>query len=303
MEYTLLSGGTGTPKLLQGLRELVADKSLTVIANGGDDTFWHSLRVCPDLDTLIYLFSDQLDLKKFWGVKEETFETLMQLKSLGVDEWFNIGNKDLALHLYRNELLQRFSLTQTTKLITDNWGIEASILPMSDEFVQTRILTEKGTLSFQEFFVKFRTEVEVRSVEYMGNKTKTTPEVLHALKNPLIIGPSNPITSIGPILSIDPIKNHMMTHHSNNVAVSPITGNQAFSGPTIKLMKANGIPTSPVGLAAYYQDLVSILILDESDRSLAAEIKDYDIEPVFLPILLSNKDKKIQLAKDILNIL
>lgn len=304
MKLNFLSGGTGTPKLLQGFREILDDSQLSIICNGGDDILWHDLRVCPDLDTVLYLFSNRLDTDKFWGVKDDKFTTVEELKELGSDEWFSIGGKDLGLHLFRTQMLKDYSLTAVTREISQKWGIKANVYPMSDDLIQSQIHSGSASYSFQEFFVKHRTEPHVDRVEFSGNKS-TTPEVLDVLdpKTPLIIGPSNPVTSIGPILSIDAIMEKLVENRKNNLAVSPIISDAAFSGPTVKLMKVMGIETSPLGIAHHYRSIISKLILDPNDRIFADRITDLGVEPIFLPIFLKTREQKISLAREILNIL
>ncbi len=305
MNINFLSGGTGTPKLLQGMREIIDDKYIRVICNGGDDLDWYGMRVCPDLDTVLYLFSNRLDTDKFWGVSEEKFNAIDTLKSLGNKEWFNIGDKDLGLHIYRTSLMKKYKLSKITEKICDAWGITSNILPMSDSLIQTKIDSDRGTLNFQEYFVKYRTNVEVFGVQFEGDKKSVPDKVLQLIdgKTPLIIGPSNPVTSIGPILSIDAINNRLKDTRDNNMAISPIIGNNAFSGPTVKLMQAMNIDTSIVGLSEHYKEIISKIIIDPIDMANKSAIEDMDIEVIALPITLKNKEQKIQLAKEILSIL
>ena len=170
MTFTFLSGGTGTPKLLQGFRQVLDDQRISVICNTGDDYIWNGLHISPDLDTNLYLFSNRLDLGKFWGVKDESFHALDTLQSLGKDIWFNVGDKDIGLHLFRTDQLQKMSLTQITQHISKAWDISATILPMCDQLVQSQIYTEHKKLHFQEYFVKYKTEVNIQKVQFEGNK-------------------------------------------------------------------------------------------------------------------------------------
>ncbi|MCE7734229.1 MAG: 2-phospho-L-lactate transferase [Candidatus Heimdallarchaeota archaeon] len=306
MKYTFLSGGTGTPKLLQGFRELVADKDLGIICNSGDDYLWNGMYVCPDLDTVLYQFSHKLDLKKFWGVKNETFESLEVLKSLKADNtWFNVGDKDLALHVYRTNELKTKSLTHITQQICNNWDIEATIIPMSDYPVQSRIYSAENSYHFQEYFVKLRTNIPVSNVEFVGNKKSTTDEVRNLIEasDSIIIGPSNPITSIGPILAIDEIRKLLKKHRQKVIIVSPIKSGSAFSGPTIELMKSMNVEPSPIGLAKYYRSYAGKIIFDPEDQSLEEEINSMGIETIFHPIELSTQEQKKKLATTILDLI
>lgn len=304
MQFSFLSGGTGTPKLLQGFRNFIDDRDIAVICNGGDDLNWYGLRVCPDLDTLLYMFAGKLDTEKFWGVRHDTFENIEVLSELGEDVWFNIGDRDLGLHVYRTEMMKKLSLTDITEKICKAWGIKSTILPMSNILVQSKIYSDKGELSFQEFFVKYRTNVEVIDVKFIGDTSTTTQKVLDTLiSGPLIIGPSNPITSIGPILSITPIRQKMEDIRKNTIAISPIMGNNAFSGPTVKLMAAKGMDANVYSIAKYYNNVISKLVIDPVDVRYSKQIEDMDIEVIPLPINMKNEQQKIQLAKDIFNIL
>jgi LPPG:FO 2-phospho-L-lactate transferase len=303
--YTFLSGGTGTPKLLEGYRSIVDDPDITVICNMGDDILWNGLRVSPDLDTVLYLFSGKLDLSKYWGVKDETFNALSTLEELGYSSWFNIGDRDLGLHIARKVMQENgMTITQITQKICSMLNIEAEILPMSDQLVQSVIHSEEESMGFQEFFVKHRSEVDVKRVTYEGQRDTTT-EVLSSIdrSKQIIIGPSNPVTSIGPILSLSRLKDKLGENRNKAVAISPIVGNTAFSGPTIKLMRAQGIETSILGLAQHYQKIISKLVISESDRNLQPEILDLGIEPIVLPIQLQNIKQKTDLAISLLELL
>lgn len=306
MEYSFLSGGTGTPKLLEGFRNLVDDEQIGVICNGGDDQYWHSLRVCPDLDTVIYLFANKLDLGKYWGITNDTFNTLKTLKSFGMNEWFNIGDEDLGLHIYRSELLKNNTLTEITVDICQKWNIKASITPMSDNLIQSKIISFDGKeYNFQDFFVRLNSNIDVKDVIFQGEKNQASQLAIKLIQNSkhLIIGPSNPVTSIGPILSLKPINIKLKGNRNKLTAISPIIGDKAFSGPTVKLMKAMNIEISPFGLAKYYSKFISKLILDPSDKIYDKKIKDVDIETIYLPIDLKTTEQKNNLAKSLMEIL
>lgn len=307
--YTFLSGGTGTPKLLEGFRQIVDDTHLTVIANSGDDYYWNSLLICPDLDTLLYLFSERLDLEKYWGQKEETFQTLTAMKTYrsAQDTWFNIGDKDLALHLIRNHLFASgHSLAAVTQIIANEYEIRSTILPMSNDKVSTIIHTKDNySLHFQEFFVKHRTEVAIDSVEFEGSTTaQLLDAAAHALaSDKVIIGPSNPITSIGPMLSLVKMRALLRKFKKQVTVISPIVGSQAFSGPTVKLMKAMNVEPSAIGLAKYYQEYANTIIFDPADKEYAGAIEDIGIEPIFMNVQLQTVEQKKQLAQNIEEVL
>jgi len=305
MKYTFISGGTGTPKLLQGFRAVVDDSALGVICNTGDDYMWENLHVSPDLDTVLYLFSNRLDTDKFWGVRDESFHAVETLRSLGEDVWFNVGDFDLGLHLYRTSRLETTNLTEITKAVCQSWNIEAVVLPMCNEPVQTQIISDIGSLHFQEYFVKHRTKVKIEDVKFLTQNPQLTPEVASQItqSQSIIIGPSNPITSIGPVFTIRPLLRHLEQNRAKVLAISPIVGTTAFSGPTIDLLRSEGIEPNPKGIAQYYQSTISKLVLAESDIGFKQDILDYDIEPIFLNIDLSTQEHKQTLAENLIDLL
>ncbi len=301
MVYSFLSGGTGTPKLLQGFREIVERSSIHVISNTGDDFYWNGLFISPDVDTLLYLFSGKLDTLKFWGRKNETFEALDTIKSLGLETWFNIGDKDLGLHIFRSKQLGEKSLTEICGLISQNWGISEKVFPMSNNLVPTKLVTKDGTkLGFQEYFVKLRTQVSIEEVIYEDSySAKTTPEIKSSLDlaKQIIIGPSNPVTSIGPITAIKENREMLIKYRSKVTAVSPIQGDQAFSGPTTKLMASVGIKPSLLGLAEHYQKFISKLVIDPLDIKYKSELEDLGIEVLIGNIRMNTLDEKVKLSQ------
>ena len=299
-----MSGGTGTPKLLQGFRQLIPDDEIGVICNTGDDLSWFGLHVSPDLDTILYLFAGKLDTEKFWGVVDETYQALSTIKSLGQAGWFNIGDRDLGLHLVRSQMLLDHNLSEVTETICQNWDISSKIYPMSNFPLRSIIHTELGKLPFQEYFVKHNWQPEVHDVSYEG-RTDTMPEQVENLlttSQQIILGPSNPVTSIGPILAIDPIDQLFKNIRDKVTAISPIVGDRAFSGPSTHLMEAIGMDVSVVGLAEHYKDKVSTIIFSEDDRKYREDIEDTGVEPVFLPIELQTSEQKKQLANSILDL-
>ncbi len=302
---TLLSGGTGTPKLLLGIRELLDDKLLTIIGNTGDDDIFFGLLVSPDIDSLIYLFSNQLDLKKFWGVGNETYNTLQQLDVMKEPTWFKLGDKDLALHLTRNRLLlSGYTLTEAITEICTKLEITAKIIPVTDDPVKTIMLNEKNErLSFQEYTVKFREEIPVKAVQYKGSeKAKATQEAISAIKNAtaILLGPSNPITSVGPMLALPEIKNALIKSKAKVIAVSPLDSGKAFSGPAVRLLKELGYEASSLGIANLYKDFLDVMVISSNDSKLGESIEDLGIKVICANISLKTKIEQINLAKIIL---
>ena len=307
-KIVLLSGGTGTPKLILGLRNIIPDRNLTIIGNTGDDDQFYGLLVSPDVDTLLYLFSNMLDIQKFWGVKDETFNSLAQLEHMKEVNWFNLGDKDLALHLLRNKLMiSGMTLTETIAEICRRLNIEAEILPMSNDQIRTVMIDKEGTrYSFQVYTVKLKEKPEIVEVEYVGAKDTTiTAEVENALNSTstIIIGPSNPITSIGPMLAISKLRETLMSSKATIIAVSPFEGNEAFSGPAARLMTTLNFEASSYGLAELYRDFLDIIIISDKDKELIPKIKELDIEPICMDISLRTPQERKKFGEKLIKLL
>ena len=276
---TFLSGGTGTPKLIQGFRKIVQDRELTVIANTGDDIWIYGLYVSPDIDTILYLFSDLLDEDKYWGIRNDTFNTLSFLREMGIDTWFKLGDRDIGLHLQRTKRIHEgIEFSRITQELCSKLGIEATILPCSDNHIETRIITTKNEdIHFQEFWVKNKGNVDIKDVYIEGVKeAKVPPIVLDRIEDSdlIVIGPSNPITSIGPILNLEQIKNSLRKNRDKCIAISPIIGDRPISGPTSELMAALGKETTPLGVAKLYRDICDTFVVHETDEVTERKIED-----------------------------
>lgn len=291
----VLSGGTGTPKLIRGLRRIVPDEEITVIVNTAEDIAVSGNLVSPDLDTVLYLFSGQLDVVKWWGIKNDTFHTNKALQRLGINEKLMLGDADRATCIFRSELMQNGgSLTEATQRLSSALGIKAAILPMCDEKVDTMINTPQGLMHFQDFWVGKRGEPEVLEVRLTGiEKAKPTKEVLAALESEesVIIGPSNPITSIGPILALKGMREILAK--KKVIAVSPIIGNSPVSGPAGKLMKAAGFPVSSIGVAECYGDILDIMVIDDRDN---VDEKDFSVRIAKSDTIMTSFEKSEILA-------
>ncbi|MHA2357200.1 MAG: 2-phospho-L-lactate transferase [Candidatus Heimdallarchaeaceae archaeon] len=304
---TFLSGGTGTPKLIQGFRQLITDNEIAVITNSADDIWLYGLYISPDLDTIIYLFSGLLDEGKYWGIENDSFHTLNFLKKIEKEIWFNLGDKDLAIHLYRTKKIkEEKSLSQITFDITKNLNINARIFPSSENHIETRIITKDGKdIHFQEFWVKHKGKIPIERVYFKDIETAKVPEqVLQVLDDSeiVIIGPSNPITSIGPIIKIKAIRNWLMKNKDKCIAISPVIGEKPVSGPTAELMKAEGRESTPLGVAEIYKDLCTLFIIDSQDKDKAKEIeKKTELNVEAKDILFHDVEIARKLAKYILN--
>jgi LPPG:FO 2-phospho-L-lactate transferase len=295
----VLTGGTGGAKFVQGLQQVVRPEELTVIVNTGDDLNWWGLHVSPDIDSVVYALAGILSTDRGWGVEGDTFSCLDWMKQLGAPGWFQLGDRDLATHLRRTQLLRGGkSLAEATADIAASFGVRSNVLPMSNDRVETRVLTTIGDLSFQEYFVRERFQVDVQEVRYVGSEiAHAAPGVVEALMSAdsIFVAPSNPITSIGPLLAISEIREALKKTPATVVAISPIVAGAAVSGPAGALMRAHGLPVSPEGLATYYRDLVDVLIIDKQDAG-ATPAKIDEMEVASANTLMKRMEDKAALA-------
>ena len=300
----VLSGGTGTPKLLQGIVEFIDQSEISVIVNTAEDVEISGLYVSPDIDTLMYTFAGVVNEDTWYGVRGDTFEGHEELKRQGRPELLRIGDRDRRTKQRRTELLaQGKSLSEVTATLCKQFGVAAKILPMSDDRVQTRIYTEDGPLSFHEYWVARRAKDRVRAVAFEGvESARPAPGVLEALEDSeaIIIGPSNPVTSIGPILAVEEIREVLAGEKEKALAVSPVVGGAPVSGPAGSLMKGLGREVSPVGLAEIYNGLIGTLVIDRKDSSLAPRIEEMGIKVVAQDLLMPDIAARVRLAKRIL---
>ncbi|MDR2943774.1 MAG: 2-phospho-L-lactate transferase [Methanosarcinales archaeon] len=301
----ILSGGTGSPKLIDGLRQLLPDEDITVIVNTGEDIWSSGVFISPDIDTVLYLFAGILDKNKWWSIVGDTYNTFHQMKTLGHNEILMLGDRDRAVNLVRTHLIRSGeTLTEATAEIAKRFGIKAVILPMSDDPVTSVIKTAGGKMHFQAFWVSCKGEPDVLSFEYEGiEKAKLSSAVRDTLEKEecVIIGPSNPMTSIGPILALPEMRNILKT--KKVIAVSPIIGNAPVSGPAGKLMAAKGLEVSSKGVAGLYQDFIDVFVYDISDDVLLPEeIEAMGIRPAALDTMMTDEEKRKKLAEEILKL-
>lgn len=265
---TFLSGGTGTPKLLRGMLEFLEEREISVIVNTAEDTWLSGGHLSPDIDTVVYFFANMLDTDRWWGIRDDTYITHDLLKDLGVDEFITLGDRDRAVNLARGEMLRGgMRLTEATRAICESLGVRANILPMTDSEVTTYIQTDEGEIHFQEYWVKHRGALEIDGVVRRYREPPVaTPEVLEAIESSdaVIIGPSNPITSILPILECEGVREALRRHRCV-IAVSPFIGDAPISGPAGALMRAFGEEPSSAGTYSLYEDFVDIFIQDIQD--------------------------------------
>ena len=300
----ILSGGTGTPKLLNGLRSLIPPEDITVVVNTAEDIWVSGNLITPDIDTILYLLSGRLDTEKWWGVAGDTFRTHETMKSSGFDEGMMLGDLDRATHIMRSDILRNGgTLTSSIRKLCGAFGIKTDILPMSDDPVSTMITTPQGKMHYQDFWVKNHGEPDVVDVSMDGiSDAAIAPAVLEALEmdDEMLIGPSNPITSIGPILALTGMRK--ILKQKKVVAVSPIIGKEPVSGPAGKLMQARGFEVSSVGVAMCYQDIVDVFVIDERDTADISDFDDIGCEIVRADTLMKSVDISVDLSKQILDI-
>ena len=295
---TVLAGGTGSIKLIRGLASQTRD--LTIISNVGDNIWLYGLYICPDIDIVIYGLADTLDEQQGWGIKNDSFGFLQQIRVLGEQAWFRIGDKDLATHVIRTSMLRAGkNLSEISEWMRIRYGISSKIIPATDSPIETRILTDKGEMHIQEFWVKYRGEPKVLEILYKGsNKAKINPQIIRAIKESemVVIAPANPITSIAPILSIKVLKKNLINEREKTVAISPLIGEKAVSGPAVKYMKAMKLEISPVGIADYYSDFIGKFIISPTDYNLSSRIQNLGLKVYQTDILMKNKNDEIRLG-------
>ncbi|MBI3028179.1 MAG: 2-phospho-L-lactate transferase [Candidatus Rokubacteria bacterium] len=300
-----LAGGTGAAKFLRGLVAVVPPEQVAVIVNTGDDALVWGLHVSPDLDTVTYALAGLLDEAKGWGVRDDTFRCLAAMAALGRETWFNLGDRDLGTHLFRTERLAAGrSLTEVTEAIRRALGVRSRLLPASDSPVATRVLTPGGWLGFQEYFVREKARVEVLDVAYGGAETASpAPGVLEAIHaaTAVVICPSNPITSIGPILAVPGIAEALASTPARVLAISPIVGGAPVSGPAGKLMAAKGLPVSALGVAQLYRPWLDVLALDRQDERLAPDVAALGIAPLVTGTLMTDRRAEAALARAVVD--
>lgn len=306
MKVALLAGGTGGTKLAHGFSQVLAAGDLTVIANVGDDFEPHGLHVSPDIDALLYTLGGLIDVEQGWGVRNDSFTAHGMLERYGRPAWFRVGDADLATHVERTRRLRAgASLTDATAALAAALGIFTRILPATDERLRTRVETDAGTLEFQDYFVRLRQQPEVRSVILDGlDAARPTAAVLDALAAAelIVIGPSNPIVSIGPILALDGLRQAVVDASAVKVAVSPIVSGKALKGPADRMLTSLGHESSALGVARLYAGLVDRFVLDEADAALAPEVEAVGMRADVLPTVMRDDAGRAALARAIIGL-
>jgi LPPG:FO 2-phospho-L-lactate transferase len=300
MRVTVLAGGTGGTKLAHGF-SMLPEVDLSIVANVGDDAEFHGLLVCPDIDAILYTLAGLIDTERGWGVAGDTHTAHAMFERYGEKSWFTIGDADLATHARRTRLMRDgASLTDATAAMAAALGIGARLLPAADESHRTIVETSDGTLAFQDYFVRLHNEPEVTAVRFEGAARPTT-EVLSAIGGAdlVVIGPSNPIVSIGPIRALPGIDDALRASRAPRVAVSPIVAGRALKGPADRMLTSLGHEASALGVARIYAGAIDRFVIDEADASLAPDIERVGLEVQVLPTVMRSDADRAALASAI----
>jgi len=292
--------------LALGLARCLPPDDLVICVNTGDDETFHGLHVSPDLDTIMYTLSGLSNQKTGWGIAGDTFTALEMLRKFGVDTWFNLGDRDLATHIRRTQLLSEgCTLSDVTTELNRSLGVFHHVIPMSDDPVKTVLATDEGELPMQRYFVGRRAEPKVQRVRYVGADTAAASPGLEsavASAGMLVLCPSNPYLSLGPILALPGLRQSLRAFPGKKVCVSPIVGGDSVKGPAGKIMAELGKQVSCVEIAREYRDICDVFVMDQRDQALAAEVAEMDITPLVTSTIMETEEDKIALAKQILTL-
>ena len=301
---TALAGGVGAARFLTGLVKLVNGKDLSIIVNTGDDIELFGLHISPDIDIVTYTLAGIVNEEKGWGIRGDTFHCLEALKQFNPEAWFNLGDKDLATHMFRTDMLKNgLKLSDVTAQISHALGLKVTILPMTDDKFETRILTEMGSVHFQEYLVKRAAKDEVLGVEFIGAKSANpAPGVVESIMEAemVIICPSNPVVSIGTILAVNSVRDAIRRTDAKKVAISPIIAGAPVKGPADKLLRGLGVEVSAYSVAKLYSDFLDTFILDAADSAEKDKIEKLGIEVKVTNIIMKSLQDKIELARTVL---
>lgn len=304
MRIVVLCGGVGAARFLDGIVRTVDDPSqVTALCNVSDDLSWHGLHVSPDIDTVIYTLAG-LEGEFGWGLDGDSHTALDELRSLGGDEWFTIGDRDLATHVLRNEVIERGgTLSEATALLATARGLPCRLLPVTNDPHPTVVLTAKGELAFQEYFVRRRSADAVTGFRFPGAETSTpAPGVLEAIHEAelILFAPSNPFVSIDPLIAVPGVRTAIATAEVPRVAISPIVGGEAVKGPAADMLRSLGHEVSALGVARLYIGLVDTFVLDEADAALAENIEQLGMRPVVLDSMMRDRPGRLRVASEVL---
>ncbi|MCW4033020.1 MAG: 2-phospho-L-lactate transferase [Candidatus Bathyarchaeota archaeon] len=301
-----LAGGVGAARFIEGLARVHPEERITIIVNTGDDIELYGLHISPDVDIITYTLAGIVDKKKGWGIEGDSFNFLNMLKDYGIDTWFNIGDRDLATHIVRTDFLRKgLTLSEATERLCKLLNLKVRILPMSNEKFQTRIITDRGNIHFQEYLVKRSSKDQVRDILFEGKKkAKPTPGVIESILNAelIIICPSNPLVSIRTILSVDGIEKALKETKAKTISITPLIGGSPIKGPLDKLMKGMGLEVSSFSIANMYKDFIDAFVLDVTDRHLKDKIESLRMDVYVIDTLMKGLKEKMRIAENILRI-
>ncbi len=301
---TALAGGVGAARFLTGLKKLVKEEDLSIIVNTGDDMEMFGLHISPDIDIISYTLAEVVDEGKGWGIKGDTFHCLETLKKMGLDTWFSIGDRDFATHILRTDLLRRgFTLSRATEEISRRLGLKVRIMPMSDDKFETWVRVEEGLIHFEDYFVRRQAEGKVLGVEFVGSEiAKPAPDVVDSIltAEKVVVCPSNPVVSIGSILSVEGIRDALRKTSAEIVGVSPIVDGVPIKGPADKLMSGLGLEVSAFSVANIYRDFLDTFIIDTRDAVEKGRIEQLGMAVEVTDTVMKCLDDKIRLAKTVL---
>jgi LPPG:FO 2-phospho-L-lactate transferase len=309
MPIVALCGGVGGAKLADGLQQCLAPGELHVIVNTGDDFEHRGLPICPDLDTVLYTLAGVANASQGWGRADETWRVQSQWRELGIETWFQLGDRDIALHLYRRELQsQGMRLTQISRTLAQRFGVASELLPMCDVPAPTTVLTDAGEMPFQEYFVRQQCRPAVRGFRYGATGTvDLTAEIRHALEDGnldgIVLCPSNPYLSVAPILAVPGMRECLVRARIPIIAVSPLIGGAAVKGPAAKIMQELNLPVSPLEIARGYADFLDAMLIDPADAELLALRESDDPELTAAPIMMRTPGDRRALASICLDVL
>jgi LPPG:FO 2-phospho-L-lactate transferase len=303
---TVLAGGTGSVKLVRGLAALEED--IAVICNVGDNIWIYGLYICPDIDTILYGLANLLDTKRGWGMKKDSFQCLAQMRKMGLPTWFRLGDRDLSTHLVRTSMIKRGkSLSEITDFFRKQYSVNIKLIPVTDTEIATRIVTDRiGDIHLQEFWVKYKGRPKVANVRYDGadNATANSAAIDAINKSEgVVIAPANPVSSVGPILALADLRKVLARNRYKVIAISPLIGGKAVSGPAVKYMRALGLKNSSLGVAIYYRDFVSRFIISKQDHQLVPKIQALGMQVNETDTLMKAKRDEVRMGRHLLKLI
>ena len=300
---TVFSGGVGASRFLQGLVQAVDPADVTVISNTGDDVEMFGLHVSPDTDIVLYALAGAVNPETGWGLAGDTFAVVDQLQRFGYERWFNLGDRDLAMAIHRTRLLHEgVPMHEVVAGLARAWGVGCQVIPMANEPIRTKVYGPDGEIDFQEYMVRMRTEVEVRSIAFAGADTaRPAPGVVEAIRDAeaVILAPSNPFVSIGPILAVPGVRDALASTAAVRAAISPIIAGQVVKGPAAKMLQSLGHEVSAVGVAAVYRGLIDLMVIDEQDRALAPRVEALGMRCHVTDTMMTSAERKAELAAEV----